>query len=102
MRGVGEIAQFNGMYYPDKRAVVDQEKEFTWREVNERTNQLANALTSLGCQTGDRIAILAYNSSEYIECGFATAKVGMVFVPLNFRLSLRENRIHSACQNICR
>ena len=85
MRGVGEIAQFNGMYYPDKRAVVDQEKEFTWREVNERINQLANALTS-----GDRIAILAYNSSEYIECGFATAKVGMAFVPLNFRLSLRE------------
>jgi len=90
MRGVGEIVQFNGMYYPDKRAIVDQEKEFTWREVNERINQLANALTSLGCQDGDRIAILAYNSSEYIECGFATAKVGMVFVPLNFRLSLRE------------
>ena len=64
MRGVGEIAQFNGMYYPDKRAVVDQEKEFTWREVNERINQLANALTSLGCRAGDRIAILAYNSSE--------------------------------------
>jgi hypothetical protein len=30
MRGAGEIAQFNGMYYPDKRAIVDQEKEFTW------------------------------------------------------------------------
>jgi len=87
MRTIGQIAQFNAKYNPHKKAIVD---EGTWREVNERTNRLANALISLGCGKGDRLAILAYNSSEYVECGLATAKAGMVFVLLNFRLYLRE------------
>jgi long-chain acyl-CoA synthetase len=90
MRNIGEIVQFNGLYYPDKKAIVEQEKKFTWKEVNERTDRLANSFVGLGCEKGDRIAILAYNSSEYVECIFATAKAGMVFVPLNYRLSLRE------------
>ena len=90
MRNIGEIALLNARYYPNKKAIVDSPKEFTWKEVNERTNRLANALTGLGCRKGDRIAILSYNSSEYVETIFASAKAGLIFVPLNFRLSLQE------------
>jgi len=90
VRNIGEIALLNARYYPNKRAVVDSTKEFTWNEVNERANRIANALISMGCRKGERIAILSYNSSEYIEITFACAKLGLVFVPLNFRLALKE------------
>jgi acyl-CoA synthetase (AMP-forming)/AMP-acid ligase II len=90
MRNIGEIAVLNARYYPNKKAIVDSPKKFTWKDVNERTSRLANALLGLGCRKGDRVAILSYNSSEYVETIFASAKAGLVFVPLNFRLSLRE------------
>ena len=90
MRNIGEVLRINAKYYPDKRAVVDAHKEFTWKEVNERANCLANALMDLGCRKADRVALLGYNSSEYVESLFACAKAGLIFVPLNFRLSQPE------------
>ena len=87
MRHIGEIPFFNARYYPNKRALLDPPKAYTWKEVNERTNRLAHALIGLGCRKGDRVAILAYNSSEYVESIFACAKADLIFVPLNFRLS---------------
>ena len=90
MRSIGEIPILNAMYYPQKTAVVDTTGRFTWKDVNERTNCLANALAGLGCRKGDRIAVLAYNSSSYVETIFSVAKAGLILVPLNFRLSLHE------------
>jgi long-chain acyl-CoA synthetase len=90
MRSIGEVVRINAKYYPHKKAVVDSPKELTWRELNERANRLANSLLGSGCRKGDRVAILAYNSSEYIESIFACAKAGLIFVPLNFRLSPQE------------
>ena len=90
MRTLGEIPFLNARYYPNKRAIVSALKEFTWKEVNERVNRLANALIRLDCRKGDRVAILAYNSSEFVESCFACAKTGLIFVPLNFRLSVKE------------
>jgi len=90
VRNIGEIPSMNAKYYPSKRAIVDRPREFAWKEVNVRINQLANAFLGMGCEKGDRIAILAYNSSEYIESIFASAKAGLIFVPLNFRLSVQE------------
>ncbi|MEJ2724626.1 MAG: long-chain fatty acid--CoA ligase [Deltaproteobacteria bacterium] len=90
MRGIGDVLRLNAKYYPDKRAVVDSPKELTWRELNERVNRFSNALVGLGCRKGDRIAILAYSSIEYLESIFACAKAGLIYVPLNFRLSVEE------------
>ncbi|UCH08653.1 MAG: AMP-binding protein, partial [Deltaproteobacteria bacterium] len=90
VRNIGDVLRINAHYYPNKRAVVDSEKEFTWKEVHERSNRLANALIGLGCRKGDRVAILAYNSSEYVESIFACAKAGLIFVPINFRLAPQE------------
>jgi long-chain acyl-CoA synthetase len=90
MRTIGEVPRINAKYYPDKKALVDFPKEFTWAAVNERSNCLANALISLGCKKGDRVAILAHNSSEFVESIFGCAKAGLIYVPLNFRLSPPE------------
>ena len=90
MRNIADVLRINSKYYPNKKAVIDSPKEFTWKEVDDRVNCLANALIGLGCKKGDRVAILAYNASEYIESIFACAKAGLIFVSLNFRLSARE------------
>jgi acyl-CoA synthetase (AMP-forming)/AMP-acid ligase II len=60
---------------------------------------LANALSSGGIGRGDRVASLVNNCSQFIEIFFATAKIGAVFVPINFRLAVREvSQLLADCQ----
>lgn len=77
-------------YYSDRTAIVFGEKRFTFREVNERANRLANGLLSLGIKKGDRIASLNRNCCQHIEIVFARFKIGAVDVTLNPRLSPEE------------
>ena len=57
---------------------------------NQRSCRLANALLGLGLSKGDRVAILAYNCVEWCEILAATAKAGLVALPINFRLTGKE------------
>jgi fatty-acyl-CoA synthase len=75
---------------PNKIAIISDEKEITYRELNERVNCLANALLNNGIHKGDRAAVLLYNCPEFLEVYFALAKIGAIFVTLNFRLAERE------------
>src|SRR6201999_671493 len=59
----------------------------TW---NDRACRLANALLGLGLAKGDRVAVLAYNCVEWCEIFAATAKAGLVALPINFRLIGKE------------
>jgi len=77
-------------YYSDRTAIVFGEKRFTFREVNERANRLANGLLSLGVKKGDRVASLSRNCHQHIEIVFARHKIGAVEVNLNPRLSPGE------------
>jgi long-chain acyl-CoA synthetase len=76
--------------YPDKTAIIFEERHFTYSEFNARVNRAANALLSIGLQKGDRIAILLGNCSEMAEMLMAIGKCGMVAVPVNFRFSASE------------
>jgi fatty-acyl-CoA synthase len=64
----------------------------TFRQWDERARRLANALVGLGLDKGDRVAILAHNSVEWMEIYAATANAGLVMVPINFRLVGAEIR----------
>ena len=72
--------------YPNKTAVVDGKNRFSYRELNERVDRLSNALLGLGLMRGDRVCILSPNSQFFLESFYATAQVGLVLVPLNYRL----------------
>ncbi len=82
---------------PDKTAIIFEGKNFTYNQLNERCNRLANALSSLGVKKGDRVAIMQVNCNQYVETYFATAKLGAIFVPLNFRA--KEDEISYMVQN---
>lgn len=78
---------------PDKEALVDAitGERYTYGRLNGRVNRLANYLRrDLGVVKGDRVACLAFNRAEYIFLFFALSRLGVVLVPLNFRLALGE------------
>ncbi len=76
--------------YPDKEAVCSGEHRFTYSEFGERVSRLAHYLSEAGIGKQDCVAILHDNDYQFLEAYFATAQIGAVLNPLNFRLSPRE------------
>ncbi len=76
--------------YPEKVAVVDGDKSYTYREFNERIHRLASALSRIGIGPGDRVAVLSPNAVMALEPHFAVPMVGAVLVMLNRRLNGSE------------
>lgn len=77
--------------YPDKTAIVDEDRRFTYAEFQERANRLSNALSDLGIRKGDRVCILSPNSHFFLESFFATSQIGIILVPLNYRLVAEDH-----------
>ncbi|MFC1987001.1 long-chain-fatty-acid--CoA ligase [Chloroflexota bacterium] len=75
---------------PDKEAIVFEDKRFTFNQLTERVNRLGNALLKLGIQKGDRVAMMQVNTNQCVEAYFAVAKIGAIYVPLNFRAKGNE------------
>ena len=75
---------------PQRLAVRDSRRCLTWAQLYERTTRLAASLRELGLNKGDRLAVVAYNRIEWMEIYVATARAGLVVVPLNFRLAATE------------
>lgn len=77
---------------PNVEAIVDvaTDRRFTFREVDDRANAIANALLARGIKKGDRVAILMMNSVEFFDSFVALAKIGAISVPLNWRLVASE------------
>jgi acyl-CoA synthetase (AMP-forming)/AMP-acid ligase II len=75
---------------PDRDCIVFEGRRWTYAQVNERVNRLANALAQWGIGKGDRVGILHVNCNQHIEAYFAVAKLGAIFVPLNFRAKSDE------------
>ncbi len=80
-----EFLTISAAICPDRTAIIFEGKRFTFSELNERVNRLANALVRMGVKKGDRVALLNVNCNQCVETYFATAKVGGIYLPLNFR-----------------
>ncbi|KQX95778.1 acyl-CoA synthetase [Variovorax sp. Root473] len=72
-------------------ATIYQDRKRSWSEVGARVPRLAAGLCQLGLKPGDRLAVLAFNSDNYIELFFAAAWANLVIVPLNTRWAVPEN-----------
>lgn len=75
---------------PDRIAIDDRGVVVTYRELESRAGTLAEGFIAAGYGVGDRIATLTGNSADHVVLFFACAKVGLVLVPLSWRLSPRE------------
>jgi fatty-acyl-CoA synthase len=78
---------------PSKLAAIDlgTERRFSYKAFDQRIGRLAAYLgQSLGIARGDRVAVLAHNSTDTLEVQFACGRLAAVSVPLNNRLALEE------------
>ena len=75
---------------PDRTAMVCGQRSRTYAQMQDRVNRLANALQAMGVGKGDKISVMALNSMEYVEIYYSGARLGAVFVPLNYRAKREE------------
>lgn len=72
---------------PARPAVTFEGSTWTYDELDVRVSQLAGALRARNIKPEDRVAYLGFNHPTFLESLFACARVGAIFVPLNFRLT---------------
>jgi fatty-acyl-CoA synthase len=92
---IGDYLARRETYSPARTAIVDAGKEpvlrLTYAQMNERANRLANWLrVEAGVSAGDRVAILARDGVEHLDCFFACSKLGAIHTALNWRFHWRE------------
>ncbi|WP_096200796.1 class I adenylate-forming enzyme family protein [Bacillus sp. FJAT-45350] len=91
METIGLLARKTCKQYANKVAVTAGEQSFTFSELSDRAQRIANGLLAKGLSKGDRVAILMSNRYECIELDLAVAFSGLVKVPLNYRLHPKEH-----------
>ncbi|MBB4683389.1 acyl-CoA synthetase [Amycolatopsis jiangsuensis] len=87
---VGDLLRRTALRHPDRLAVVAGQRRITYREFDAAVNRCAHRLAERGLGKGDRLALLSHNGWEYAVLVFATAKLGVVLVPVNFMLGADE------------
>ena len=89
---IGNYSKVAATRYANREAFycVTTGKHLTYRQFNDRANALAHGLLSRGIKKGDVTAFLSYNRVEIVETYTALGKIGVLGIPLNYRLSPGE------------
>lgn len=87
---VGSIPRKRAQVTPDKTAIIYEDESLSYLRLNERVNRCAHLFLEKGMSKGDRVAVVLLNCIEFLEAYFASAKLGLIFVPLNWRLAPPE------------
>ena len=78
----------------DELAVIDccgpHEKKYTYKDIDRMSNDRAFFLKSKGYGVGDRIAIIARNSTEFLTTLYGIYRIGAVAVPLNYKAGIDD------------
>src|SRR5699024_4501648 len=77
-------------YYPQKTAVIDEEKQFTYKEFADRTDRLSVALHEAGIRKGDHVVVMLPNTHYMLESFYGICQLGAAMVPLNYRLKAED------------
>lgn len=80
---VHEFLENSADKYPDKDALFVSGQWYSYRDINEKANQLAHYLIEMDTKRGDRVALLIENSFEYVVTYYAVLKTGAITVALN-------------------
>ena len=79
----GQILERSAKRFPNKTAIICDDTELSYRELDEQANQLANALLSLGLKKGAKVAMLSRNLAEYGTVFFGVARTGYVLTNIS-------------------
>ncbi|MBO0947733.1 fatty acid--CoA ligase [Fibrella forsythiae] len=84
---IKNLLRQSNRYEPNREIVYRNLFRMTYTTFNERVQRLANALTDLGVQAGDTVAVMDWDSHRYLEAFFAVPCLGAVLHTINVRLS---------------
>ncbi len=87
---VGDIPRRTAARTPDRIAMVDGDVRLTFAELDAAVDATAAALAARGLAKGDRLAVLSHNTWRFAVLSFATARLGVILVPVNFMLGPDE------------
>lgn len=80
---VGELLEAQAEKFGNKEFLYDLTVRLTYKEFNEKVNQLVSGLQNLGVKKGDKVGVCLPNWHEIALIFFACAKIGAVIVPVN-------------------
>src|SRR5690606_5927602 len=82
---IAKVLSENAVKYGDKTFLtyVPDGRTFSYRDIDLKSNQLANGLKNQGIQKGSHIAVMMENCPEQLLISFALGKIGAVSVPIN-------------------
>ena len=85
-----ELLDIAAAICPQRPAVLFEGRRTSYEQLQDRVKRLATALAELGVREGDTVVLIQVNTPHCLEAYFATASLGAVFVPLNFRAKPAE------------
>jgi len=96
---IGKNLHNTAFHFPDRCAVVDGDKQITYRQFDLESSKIAAALTASGVQPGDHVALCAPNSYDWLAFYFGVLKAGAAAVTFSHMLTAAElPKILSDCQ----
>ncbi len=72
--------------HPQKNAIIYNDYQISYSQLEEITNKLANGLRNANIQAGDRVALLMPNLPHFIFCYYGILKIGGIVVPINYMM----------------
>lgn len=88
----GDVIVRTAALFPDRVAIIDVDREVTYRELAETIDRLGHALVGLGLDPGTPVGLTMMNSWRVLATYFACARAGLVCMPLNFLLGADDQR----------
>jgi long-chain acyl-CoA synthetase len=78
-----EVLSQTAKRYPDKTFITYENRQYSYKEIDEDSDKLACALSKLGLSKGDKVAICMFNSPEWIKAFYGALKVGLSVVAID-------------------
>jgi len=85
-----DVIERNARLFPHREALIFRGSRLTFTEFKDRCDRIARALSRRGVVKGDRLAVVAQSSDDYLVLYGAAAKVGAVTVAVSWRLQAEE------------
>ena len=83
--------------YPSRPAIIFQDKEYSYKEIDANANRLARYLRERGIQTGDKVGLIVENSAELYISMLGIMKSGAAYVPID--VGYPEDRVKYIIEN---
>lgn len=90
LENLGQVLPTGARRYGEKTALVFKGRNFSFNELCDLSGRLANALSGLGVQAGDRVTLCSQNCWEWIVSYYAVVRLGAVINPINVMLTPEE------------